>query len=106
MKRFKNIVVAIDFTATSTNTYNYAHRLAARFGADLTVIHVYDPLVYDYLTMPSVTEIEEAAKKQLSHFVHEDTNGNSDTIVVSRVKVQTRALMGQPADTLLKRPDN
>jgi nucleotide-binding universal stress UspA family protein len=102
MKRFKNIAVAIDFTATSTNTYNYAHRLAARFDADLTVIHVYDPLVYDYLTMPSVAAIEAAAQEQLSHFVHEDTHGNSDTIIASRVKVQTRALMGQPSDILIE----
>jgi nucleotide-binding universal stress UspA family protein len=101
MKIFKNIVVAIDFSSSSTNTYHYAHRLAARFGADLTVVHIYDPLVYDYLTMPSVNDLEQATKEQLSNFVHED-DGNTDTIVVSRVKVQTKALMGQPADALIE----
>ena len=100
MKIFKNIAVAIDFSASSTNTYNYARLLATRFRATLTVVHVYDPLVYDYLTMPTVAEIEGAAKERLSLFVHEDED-NSDTLVATRVKVQTKALMGAPADTLI-----
>jgi nucleotide-binding universal stress UspA family protein len=102
MKKFKNIAVAIDFTATSTTTYRYAYHLAARFGAELTVVHVYDPLVYGYLTMPSVEDIEEAAQERLSQFIHEDTGGNSDTIVVSRVKVKTLALMGSPTERLIE----
>ena len=102
MKKFKNIVVAIDFTATSTTTYRYAYHLAARFDAELTVVHVYDPLVYGYLDMPSVADIEEEAQKRLSHFIHEDTDGNTDTIVVSRVKVKTLALKGTPADRLIE----
>jgi nucleotide-binding universal stress UspA family protein len=46
MNRFQKIVVPIDFSAHSLEATRVAADLARRFGASLTLIHVYDPLIF------------------------------------------------------------
>ena len=111
MKTFKNIVLATDFSKASLNAYHYAREIAGHFGATLTVVHAFDisldPIMTDYvIPLPSIADIEAATLKKLSHFIREDTDEDSNTIVVSRLKVKVRALMGVPSDSLIEFSNN
>lgn len=46
MSRFKRILVPVDFSSHSAEAIRVAADLAARFDAQLTLAHVYDPMVY------------------------------------------------------------
>jgi nucleotide-binding universal stress UspA family protein len=108
MKTFQNIVLATDFSDNSTNAYNYARQLAARFDAALTVVHVYDmpisPQTLDYLSvLPSPTDLEEAVQERMSNFI-----ATHDQSVPSLRMLRTKALMGMgfPTDTLVEHSKN
>ena len=42
--RFKKILAPVDFSPASENGFNYALRCAEQFGAELTLLHVLEPL--------------------------------------------------------------
>ena len=42
--RFKKILAPVDFSPASENGFNYALRCAEEFGAELTLLHVLEPL--------------------------------------------------------------
>jgi universal stress protein A len=42
--RFKKILAPVDFSPASENGFNYALRCAEEFGAELTVLHVLEPV--------------------------------------------------------------
>lgn len=46
MKPFDRILVPVDFSAYSAEATRIATDLARRYGATLTLMHVYDPLAY------------------------------------------------------------
>ncbi len=107
MKTFKNIVVATDFSESSNTAYRYARQIATHLNASLTVVYVYeipvDPGQPNYFAyLPSVEELQKSAEMRLSNFIHETGDDNGTTMVASRVKVKTEALMGFPADRLIE----
>jgi nucleotide-binding universal stress UspA family protein len=107
MKTFKHIVVATDFSESSANAYRYARQVAARFGATLKVVHIYEipvnPSHPEYFNfMPSLEELENTAKQRLANFISESDEGNNTTVVASRIKVTSEALIGFPADRLIE----
>ena len=99
MLTIKNIVVATDFSNDSAVAYRYARHLAARFGAVLRVVHIYqmptEALRSDSIdyTLPSIGEWEEWASDRLNHFINEASNGGGDIMVSTqnRVKREVRA---------------
>jgi nucleotide-binding universal stress UspA family protein len=108
MKNFQNIVLATDFSDSSTNAYNYARQLTAHFDATLTVVHVYDmpisPDTLDYLAiLPSPTDLEKAVQERMTHFI-----ATHDGAVASLPKLKTKALLGMgfPSDTLIEHSKN
>jgi universal stress protein A len=46
MQRFKRLLVPVDFSADAAEATLVAADLARRFDGSLTLIHVYDPLIY------------------------------------------------------------
>jgi universal stress protein A len=48
MTEFKKLLVPVDFSAHSTEATRTASDLARRFDASITLVHVYDPLIYAF----------------------------------------------------------
>jgi nucleotide-binding universal stress UspA family protein len=72
MKTFKHILVPTDFSAASVVATETAMALASAFGAELTLLHVWEIPVYPYLefvlsSAELVNEVEQAAGKRLDH---------------------------------------
>jgi nucleotide-binding universal stress UspA family protein len=62
MMPIKKILVPIDFSETSVHALDYAVDLAVAVGAAVSVVHVYQPLVYSFPDAVLVTPPEMAAK--------------------------------------------
>jgi nucleotide-binding universal stress UspA family protein len=58
----KRIVVATDLSEHGMKTTNYALGLAKKFGASLTLVHVFEPKEINF-TMPQVNEDFERARR-------------------------------------------
>jgi nucleotide-binding universal stress UspA family protein len=106
MKTFKKILLATDFSDNAATAYHYAYQLAARLKSELHVLNVYEipinPNNSQYLDMmPSIDDLEQVSKNRLSRLVNENSN-QGNTMVASRVKVTTEALIGFPADRLIE----
>lgn len=80
MINIRRILVATDFSAPSETALNYARAMARAFGAELRVLHVFEPL---WLTSADlvgggvavanmVQGLEETARKQLDESVTEE----------------------------------
>lgn len=107
MKTFKNIIVATDFSESSSTAYHYARQIASHLNAALTVVNVFeipiDPNQPNYFAYaPSMEELQKSAEKRLSNFIHETAEDNETTMIASRVKVKTEALVGFAADKLIE----
>ncbi len=107
MKTFKKIILATDFSDNAATAYHYAYQLAARLKSELHVLNVYEipinPNNPQYVDMmPSIDDLEQVSKTRLSRLVHENQHDNGSTMVASRVKVTTEALIGFPADRLIE----
>lgn len=110
MNAFKNIVIATDFSKSSTNAYKYAKHLATQHNATLTIVHVYDipidPSTLDYLAVqPSLTDLEKAVNEQMTRFINDGDKGDN-TLVDSSLRMKIKILMGLPADTLIDHSEN
>lgn len=70
MKTFKHILVPTDFEATSGEVLDVAIGLAKAFGAQLTLLHVWEIPIYPYmefmLNSEVITSVEERAVKRLA----------------------------------------
>lgn len=62
MLTIKKILAPIDFTETSAHALDYAVDLAVAVGAAVSVVHVYQPLVYSFPDAVLVAPPETAAK--------------------------------------------
>jgi nucleotide-binding universal stress UspA family protein len=62
MLPIKRIVVPLDFTETSNHALDYAVDLARALGAVVSVLHVYQPLVYSFPDAVLVAPPELTAK--------------------------------------------
>ena len=80
MIAIKNVLVATDFSEPSTSALNYARAMARSFGAQLHVLHVFEPLwitsadvVGGGVALASMIQgLEESARKQLTDAVTEE----------------------------------
>lgn len=80
MINIRRILVATDFSAPSETAVNYARAMARAFGAELRVLHVFEPLWLTSADMVGggvavanmVQGLEETARKQLEEVVTEE----------------------------------
>jgi nucleotide-binding universal stress UspA family protein len=93
MKPFQKLLVPVDFSAHSAEAVHVATDLARRYDASLTLIHVYDPLVYalphgfTLFTQPQLERVFEALESQLA-------GAKAQAIEAGAARVQTRLLQG------------
>lgn len=93
MKPFQKLLVPVDFSAHSAEAVHVATDLARRYDASLTLIHVYDPLVYalpdgfTLFTQPQLERVFEALESQLA-------GAKAQAIEAGATRVQTRLLQG------------
>lgn len=98
---YRRILLPVDFSVRSREAADYARRLAERFNAALTFLHVVAPLEYEYsMIEPSDTSLkqieakrQEKAKQELDRFPETSWNGVAD---VERV-----VAFGDPAEQIL-----
>lgn len=68
----RKLLVAVDFSTYSAEATRVAADLARRFDAGLTLVHVYDPMVYalpdgfTFLPPPQLSSLFEALEAQLA----------------------------------------
>ncbi len=106
LKKFKNIVVATDFSESAQFAYRYAQSLASQFGATLEVVHCFNiPITVahsNYLDLtPSLQDLEAAATERLHHFINHNEPSNGNTVVTHRVKTICKAQAGFASETLI-----
>lgn len=69
-KRIQNVLLATDFTATSTMATLYAAAIAKRFAANLTVAHVIAPDTYQFVAPEGMAQqvdaVERCAREQMA----------------------------------------
>ena len=108
MKTFKNIVVATDFSDASLIAYHYAYRLASHFQASIKVVHAFQIFVNaarpDLVEFsPTIGELQTLHEEHMANFVKEANDiPQSDTLVASRVKVDTEVKLGFAAEMLIE----
>ena len=108
MKTYKNIALATDFSKNSINAYHYALKLAAELDAKLTLVHAFNvplvnPLAPIYDTeLPSLAELEALNVERLADFINKEMLEEGNTMVISRTKVKSKALMGTATDALIE----
>lgn len=89
MTPIKHILVPVDFTETSEAALDYAIELAAKLGADVTVMHAYELPIYGFpdgalvATADVATRISQAAQQALDATV----NKRVDTVKVKLDRV-------------------
>ncbi|MEB2311732.1 MAG: universal stress protein [Sorangiineae bacterium] len=101
----KRIVVPVDYSDHAKETLRYAGALAARFGARLDVVHVWDrPSYVPETTMVSkpgeparslVELIRENAEREMSEFL-------ASAALPESVETATRLESGEPASTIIE----
>jgi nucleotide-binding universal stress UspA family protein len=106
LKKFKNIVVATDFSESSQSAYRYAQSLATQFGATLEIVHCFNiPITVahsNYLDLtPSLQDLEATATERLRQFIHHNDPSNGNTLVARRVKTICKAQVGFAPETLI-----
>jgi nucleotide-binding universal stress UspA family protein len=91
----RTILVPLDFSSFSSKALAYANAFADQFGADVTLLHVVEPMVYpeNCLSVPSATDdingsLIQAAEKRLSAQVEALGSGGR--------KVATMTRLGRP----------
>lgn len=76
MQDFKHILVATDFASSSERALELAVKLAAKFDAKLTLLHVWEIPVYPYMdfvlsSAELLRSVEEAAQQRLAAMLSE-----------------------------------
>lgn len=101
MSNFERILVPIDFSAHSNEATRVAADLAKRFGASLTLVHVYDPLAHalpDGFALVPPLEVErllEAFRAQIGDF-------QRLALDVGAPRVETKLLQGAVAAQIVE----
>jgi universal stress protein A len=96
MKPFQKLLVPVDFSAHSAEALHVAVDLGRRYDASLTLIHVYDPLVYalpdgfTLFTQPQLERVYEALEGQLA-------SAKAQAVEAGAPRVQTKLLQGSIA---------
>lgn len=92
MKNFSTILVAIDFSDSSDNAFQYALSIAKKYAAKLLILHVInEPVDLRGFYVPHISfekleeEIEEGANKMMDSFCHQHMGDftNYESFIVS-----------------------
>lgn len=78
MFSYKRILVPVDFSSGSRSALSYAIRLAAEFGANLDILHVWEPPQY---VGPDVMLHLPGDSKSLSDYVMEEARQELDDLL-------------------------
>ena len=90
----ENIIAAVDLSSHSEATARYAAQIAERFGARLTLVHVYSPNgAAEFLT----EEGAEAFAKQ-RRLAEQNLAALAESIRTGRKPCETVFLVGEPAE--------
>lgn len=93
MKPFQRLMVPVDFSAYSAEAVRVAADIARRYDASLTLVHVYDPLVYALpdgfvlFTQPQLEKLFEALEGQLA-------SAKALAVDAGAPRVETKLLQG------------
>jgi universal stress protein A len=104
MKPFQKILVPVDFSEHSAEAVRVAADLARRFEAALTLVHVYDPLVYalpdgfTYMPQPAIDQLLQAFTDQLAQTKRE-------ALEAGATRVETQVLQGIVAGAIIERAE-
>jgi nucleotide-binding universal stress UspA family protein len=102
MKTFRKLLVPVDFSVHSAEAVRVAAALAKRFDAALTLVHVYDPMVYTLpdgfvsLTQTQVNQLFEALEGQLA-------SSKALALEAGAPRVETAILQGFVAGEIVDR---
>src|SRR5688500_16426546 len=102
MQALEKVMIPVDFSPAATAAAGYGGRIAAEFGATMTLLHVVRPLQFDFaMTEPGpevyaglVQARTKAVRETLERFAAR--NGED-------VKVRTEVLEGDAADEIVAR---
>ena len=104
----QRVLIPVDFSETSVSAAEYGCALAARFGADVTLLNVYSPGVLalpDAVYGPTAEELLAMAHAAEAHLESLAAKLERDGVII-----HCEAVEGQPADAILawaarKHPD-
>lgn len=101
MMPFSKILVPIDFSSHATHALRVAADLARRYEANLTVAHVYEPVVY---TVPEslITYMEEQTPSVLAELGKMLQKAQHDARALGVQRVDTALLQGSAAPELVR----
>jgi nucleotide-binding universal stress UspA family protein len=100
MKPFQKILVPVDFSEHSAEAVRVAADLSRRFEASITLVHVYDPLVYAlpdgfaYMPQPAIDQLLKAFSDQLA-------KTKLQALEAGAPRVETQVLNGSVAGAIL-----
>lgn len=98
--QLKNILVPIDFSATSHNVLRYAVPLAEKFGARIILVHVVEPRIYpENLVIPA--EIEQINVRLVQNG-HEMLERLCRRVVTPSVKSDMMVMLGKPYERIVE----
>lgn len=101
-RNFERILVPTDFSDTAAKALDVAVDLAKKYGATITLLHVYEVPVYPYLgsmvDFDFVTPIRDAAQKELASAF--------DTLKLRGVEARSELLFGVPWSVILETADH
>jgi universal stress protein A len=101
MNSFEKILVPIDFSAHSAEATRTAAGLAQRFEGELTLVHVYDPLIYafpDSYAAATPAELD----RLLDGFKAELEGARRQALEAGAPRVETRLLHGFIAGEIIE----
>lgn len=101
MSGYRKILVPVDFSTHSAKATSIAADLAKRFDASLTLVHVYDPLVYalpDGFMMVSRADVE----KLLDAFRGQLAGAERQAVDAGAPRVETKLLQGVIAGEIVE----
>jgi universal stress protein A len=100
MKPFQKILVPVDFSEHSAEAVRVAADLSRRLEASLTLVHVYDPLVYalpdgfTYMPQPAIDQLLQAFSDQLA-------KTKLQALEAGARRVETQVLQGLVAGAII-----
>lgn len=102
MKPFQKILVPVDFSEYSAEAVRIAAEVSRRFEASLTLVHVYDPLVYalpdgfTFMPQPAIDQLLQAFSDQLAQ-------AKLQALEAGAARVETQVLQGAVAGAIIDR---
>jgi len=100
MKDIRRILAVSWMTQYCQRTVHYAVSLAAKYGAELSVIHVIDTLWLQGWNMPRMSQVEERGKEM--ERIKAELDNIIDGEVKKGVKIKKIVKEGDPVEEILK----